>query len=166
MEREKDFENFHWLWVLIKKFSPFNLKKKKKGSCRMPESQTHCWRSCFDWIYFSIHCKNAASKPIIFLLFLLSLFFLNLSVDLLYHIFLKKEIHSKRWNATFWNFDSGCRLFSYYFLIKLWLKSFVKGFDLDGTPRLYQTDPSGIYSAWKVSWILSLSFSFSLFSFL
>ena len=25
------------------------------------------------------------------------------------------------------------------------------GFDSDGTPRLYQTDPSGTYYAWKVN---------------
>lgn len=31
------------------------------------------------------------------------------------------------------------------------------GFDYDGTPRLYQTDPSGTYHAWKVGrFILSL----------
>ena len=27
----------------------------------------------------------------------------------------------------------------------------IVGFDIDGTPSLYQTDPSGIYSAWKAN---------------
>ena len=30
------------------------------------------------------------------------------------------------------------------------VSALVVGFDPDGTPRLYQTDPSGIYSAWSV----------------
>lgn len=27
----------------------------------------------------------------------------------------------------------------------------IVGFDIDGTPRLFQTDPSGTYSAWKAN---------------
>jgi 20S proteasome subunit alpha 4 len=30
------------------------------------------------------------------------------------------------------------------------VSALVVGFDPDGMPRLYQTDPSGIYSAWQV----------------
>jgi 20S proteasome subunit alpha 4 len=30
------------------------------------------------------------------------------------------------------------------------VSALIAGFDLDGTSRLFQTDPSGIYSAWKV----------------
>jgi 20S proteasome alpha/beta subunit len=30
------------------------------------------------------------------------------------------------------------------------ISTLIAGFDVDGTPRLYQTDPSGTYSAWKV----------------
>lgn len=29
------------------------------------------------------------------------------------------------------------------------ISTLVAGFDSDGTPRLYQTDPSGVFSAWK-----------------
>lgn len=32
------------------------------------------------------------------------------------------------------------------------ISALIVGFDFDGTPRLYQTDPSGTYHAWKVSW--------------
>ena len=32
------------------------------------------------------------------------------------------------------------------------LSMLIAGFDQDGSPRLYQTEPSGIFSAWKV-WI-------------
>lgn len=31
------------------------------------------------------------------------------------------------------------------------ISALIVGFDFDGTPRLYQTDPSGTYHAWKVS---------------
>ena len=31
------------------------------------------------------------------------------------------------------------------------LSSLIIGFDYDGTPHLYQTDPSGTYHEWKVS---------------
>lgn len=31
------------------------------------------------------------------------------------------------------------------------LSALIIGFDFDGTPRLYQTDPSGTYHEWKVS---------------
>ena len=31
------------------------------------------------------------------------------------------------------------------------LSALIMGFDFDGTPRLYQTDPSGTYHEWKVS---------------
>ncbi|KAK6471783.1 proteasome subunit alpha type-7 [Huso huso] len=31
------------------------------------------------------------------------------------------------------------------------ISSLITGFDLDGTPRLYQTDPSGTYHAWKAN---------------
>lgn len=34
------------------------------------------------------------------------------------------------------------------------------GFDPDGTPRLYQTDPSGIYSAWQVNTVYSRKLNF------
>ena len=30
------------------------------------------------------------------------------------------------------------------------LSMLIAGFDQDGSPRLYQTEPSGIFSAWKV----------------
>lgn len=30
------------------------------------------------------------------------------------------------------------------------ISTLIAGFDVDGTPRLYQTDPSGTFSAWKV----------------
>ncbi len=30
------------------------------------------------------------------------------------------------------------------------ISTLIVGFDQDGTPRLYQTDPSGTYSEWKV----------------
>lgn len=30
------------------------------------------------------------------------------------------------------------------------ISALIVGFDFDGTPRLYQTDPSGTYHAWKV----------------
>jgi len=30
------------------------------------------------------------------------------------------------------------------------ISTLIVGFDMDGTPRLYQTDPSGTFSAWKV----------------
>jgi 20S proteasome subunit alpha 4 len=31
------------------------------------------------------------------------------------------------------------------------ISTLIGGFDLDGTPRLYQTDPSGTFSAWKAN---------------
>jgi len=31
------------------------------------------------------------------------------------------------------------------------ISTLIVGFDIDGTPALYQTDPSGIYSAWKAN---------------
>ena len=31
------------------------------------------------------------------------------------------------------------------------ISTLIIGFDPDGTPRLYQTEPTGTYSAWKVS---------------
>ena len=31
------------------------------------------------------------------------------------------------------------------------ISTLIVGFDLDGTPRLYETDPSGTYSAWKAN---------------
>jgi 20S proteasome subunit alpha 4 len=31
------------------------------------------------------------------------------------------------------------------------ISTLIVGFDVDGTPALYQTDPSGIYSAWKAN---------------
>lgn len=31
------------------------------------------------------------------------------------------------------------------------ISALIVGFDDDGIPRLYQTDPSGTYHAWKVS---------------
>lgn len=31
------------------------------------------------------------------------------------------------------------------------ISALIVGFDFDGTPRLYQTDPSGTYHAWKAS---------------
>jgi len=31
------------------------------------------------------------------------------------------------------------------------ISSLIIGFDIDGTPRLFQTDPSGTYSAWKAN---------------
>ncbi|MEE6464156.1 hypothetical protein FKM82_006200 [Ascaphus truei] len=31
------------------------------------------------------------------------------------------------------------------------ISALIMGFDYDGSPRLYQTDPSGTYNAWKVS---------------
>lgn len=34
------------------------------------------------------------------------------------------------------------------------ISALIVGFDYDGTPRLYQTDPSGTYHAWKVSTVL------------
>lgn len=34
------------------------------------------------------------------------------------------------------------------------ISALIVGFDYDGTPRLYQTDPSGTYHAWKVSAVL------------
>jgi 20S proteasome subunit alpha 4 len=30
------------------------------------------------------------------------------------------------------------------------ISTLIIGFDIDGVPKLYQTEPSGIYSAWKV----------------
>jgi 20S proteasome subunit alpha 4 len=36
------------------------------------------------------------------------------------------------------------------------ISTLITGFDHDGTPRLYQTDPTGIYSAWKVRLTLVL----------
>lgn len=36
------------------------------------------------------------------------------------------------------------------------ISALIVGFDFDGTPRLYQTDPSGTYHAWKVSKFLVL----------
>ncbi len=30
------------------------------------------------------------------------------------------------------------------------ISTLIVGFDPDGSPRLFQTDPSGTYSAWKV----------------
>ena len=30
------------------------------------------------------------------------------------------------------------------------ISTLITGFDPDGTPRLYQTEPTGTYSAWKV----------------
>lgn len=33
------------------------------------------------------------------------------------------------------------------------LSALIMGFDLDGTPRLYQTDPSGTYHEWKANTI-------------
>lgn len=34
------------------------------------------------------------------------------------------------------------------------ISALIVGFDYDGTPRLYQTDPSGTYHAWKVGAVL------------
>ena len=31
------------------------------------------------------------------------------------------------------------------------ISTLIVGFDQDGSPQLYQTDPSGTYHAWKVS---------------
>ena len=31
------------------------------------------------------------------------------------------------------------------------ISTLIMGFDIDGTPRLYQTDPSGTYSAWQAN---------------
>ena len=31
------------------------------------------------------------------------------------------------------------------------ISTLIVGFDTSGAPNLYQTDPSGTYSAWKVS---------------
>ena len=31
------------------------------------------------------------------------------------------------------------------------ISTLLAGFDIDGTPKLYQTDPSGTYSAWKAN---------------
>lgn len=36
------------------------------------------------------------------------------------------------------------------------ISALIVGFDYDGTPRLYQTDPSGTYHAWKVRSVLQL----------
>lgn len=36
------------------------------------------------------------------------------------------------------------------------ISSLIVGFDYDGTPRLYQTDPSGTYHAWKVKCVFIL----------
>lgn len=36
------------------------------------------------------------------------------------------------------------------------LSTLIMGFDFDGTPRLYQTDPSGTYHEWKVSVVYAL----------
>lgn len=30
------------------------------------------------------------------------------------------------------------------------ISTLIVGFDIDGVPKLFQTDPSGVYSAWKV----------------
>nr|XP_055191418.1 proteasome subunit alpha type-7-like [Nyctereutes procyonoides] len=34
------------------------------------------------------------------------------------------------------------------------ISALILGFDFDGTPRLYQTDPSGTYHAWKANAIV------------
>uniref|UniRef100_A0A8I3NBV3 Proteasome 20S subunit alpha 7 n=1 Tax=Canis lupus familiaris TaxID=9615 RepID=A0A8I3NBV3_CANLF len=39
--------------------------------------------------------------------------------------------------------SNGCRPFG--------ISALMVGFDFDGTPRLYQTDPSGTYHAWKAN---------------
>lgn len=36
------------------------------------------------------------------------------------------------------------------------ISTLIVGFDYDGTPRLYQTDPSGTYHAWKVAISLTI----------
>lgn len=38
------------------------------------------------------------------------------------------------------------------------ISALIVGFDYDGTPRLYQTDPSGTYHAWKVRKCILCSF--------
>lgn len=51
----------------------------------------------------------------------------------------------------------GCRFFSFQRYTQsngrrpFGISALIVGFDFDGTPRLYQTDPSGTYHAWKVS---------------
>lgn len=37
------------------------------------------------------------------------------------------------------------------------ISALIVGFDYDGTPRLYQTDPSGTYHAWKVRELVHFS---------
>lgn len=36
------------------------------------------------------------------------------------------------------------------------ISALIVGFDDDGTPRLYQTDPSGTYHAWKVRTVVTV----------
>lgn len=38
------------------------------------------------------------------------------------------------------------------------ISALIVGFDYDGTPRLYQTDPSGTYHAWKVRTVVTACF--------
>ncbi len=40
------------------------------------------------------------------------------------------------------------------------ISTLIVGFEIDGSPQLYQTDPSGTYSAWKVAKLLFVLYYF------
>lgn len=44
------------------------------------------------------------------------------------------------------------------------LSALIIGFDYDGTPHLYQTDPSGTYHEWKVRMFLGKSRAYKHFT--
>lgn len=111
----------------------------------MSESQTHSGGFRFDWIHHALHCRSTAGNTAPFTNSVLPLAEVLIPQSILIkpfnctdHIPLHFLCHPQKYTQS-----GGVRPFG--------ISTLIMGFDSDKVPKLYQTDPSGVYSAWKAN---------------